>query len=93
MSETIHEEWGRQHLDDQYFEPPYQDEGPTWTKTCECGRTVERWRGDTDVSCECGAWYNSSGQRLRDDWAGNRSNWDEDVSDMDGFEQQHAGDS
>ena len=100
MSEMIHEEFGRQSLDDQYFEPPYVEDdswepepGPTWSKECECGATVERWRGDTDVSCRCGAWYNSSGQRLRDDWMGNRSNYDDDVSDMDGFEQQHAGDS
>ena len=67
---------------------------PTWTKTCACGDTIERWRGETDVSCgTCGAWYNASGQRLRDDWHGNASNWDENVSDMDGFEAQHAGDA
>lgn len=61
--------------------------------TCDCGDTVERYRGQSDVSCsECGAWYNASGQRLRDDWMGNASNWDDNVSDMDGFEAQYAGD-
>ena len=57
---------------------------------CErCGAVVVRHRrGPGDTSCdECGAWYNASGQRLRDDWMNNRSNWDESVSDMDGFEE------
>lgn len=59
---------------------------------CEkCGREVARYRGQSDVDCNnCGACYNAGGQRLRDDWRGNRSNWDEDVSDMDGFEAQHS---
>lgn len=49
--------------------------------------------GGRDVDCRnCGACYNGSGQRLRDDWRGNMSNYDENVSDMDGFEMQHAGD-
>lgn len=57
---------------------------------CErCGREVCRYRGQSDVDCRnCGACYNAGGQRLRDDWRGNASNWDEDVSDMDGFEAQ-----
>ena len=61
---------------------------------CEkCNAEVRRYRGQSDVDChECGACYNTGGQRLRDDWRGNSSNWDEDVSDMDGFERQHAGD-
>lgn len=55
---------------------------------CEnCDSEVRRYRGQSDVSCHCGAQYNASGQRLRDDWRNNRSNWDEDVSDMDGFEE------
>jgi hypothetical protein len=54
---------------------------------CErCGREVRRYRGQSDVDCHCGACYNAGGQRLRDDWRSNASNWDEDVSDMDGFE-------
>lgn len=68
--------------------------GYTWWK-CEkkqCGQEVRRYRGQSDVSCDCGAQYNASGQRLRDDWRGNRSNYDENVSDMDGYEMQYAGD-
>lgn len=66
---------------------------PTNSWDCEqCGDRVDRYRGDTDVACDCGAWYNSGGQRLRDDWAGNPSNYDDEISDMEGFEMQHAGD-
>ena len=66
---------------------------PTNTWTCEnCGLRVERYRGESDVRCSCGAEYNAFGNRLRDDWRGNPSNWDEDISDLDGFEMQHAGD-
>lgn len=28
---------------------------------------------------------------LRDDWRGNRSNYDDEIGDMEGFELQHAG--
>lgn len=64
-------------------------EEPTRTWPCaECGRTVERWRGEDDVYCDCGVPYNSFGQRLRDDWRGNSSLYDDDVSDMEGFERQ-----
>jgi hypothetical protein len=31
---------------------------------CLCGRTMECYSGDNQ--CECGRWYNSSGQELRD---------------------------
>lgn len=42
--------------------------GPTNTWECgDCGDTVERYRGEGDVYCGCGALYNASGQRLRDD--------------------------
>lgn len=42
--------------------------GPTRTWKCStCNRTVERWPGEDDVQCECGALYNCFGQRLRDD--------------------------
>ncbi len=68
---------------------------PTWSKPCEqCGRTVERWRGQGDVTCSCGAWYNAGGQRLRNDWAGNTA-WRhdglddlDDLDDLEGFERQ-----
>ena len=97
MSAEIHEEFGRQRLDDQHFEPPYEEipePVPTWVKECEsCGYDIERYRGQSGVTCGCGAQYNAAGQRLRDDWQGNRSNFDEDVSDMDGYEDQFEGDS
>ena len=65
-------------------------EMPTRTWDCqECGATVERWRGQGDVDCDnCGACYNSFGQRLRDDWRGNSSWQYDDVDDMEGFERQ-----
>lgn len=74
--------------------PDWEPEKPTWEKPCErCGHIISRWRGMADVTCgECGAEYNAGGQRLRDDWRGNPSTWDEDVSDLEGYEIQHAGD-
>ena len=64
---------------------------PTWTKECDCGATVERYRGQGDVTCHrCGAWYNAGGQRLRDDWYDNPSWMDEDIDDLTGYEMQHA---
>lgn len=68
-----------------------QTDDPSTTEgICDaCGTTVERYRGESNIACpKCNAQYNCFGQRLRDDWAGNRSNWDDDVSDMDGFEEQ-----
>lgn len=56
-----------------------------------CGIEVRRYRGMGDVTCDCGQSYNAFGQRLRSDYRGNSSMWDEDVSDMDGYEMQHAG--
>lgn len=60
-----------------------------WEGECEqCHRTISRFRGEGDVDCECGAEYNCFGQRLRDDHHANPSNYDDDVSDMEGFERQ-----
>lgn len=76
-------------MDDETFEKP------TWSKPCErCSTTVQRWRGQGDVSCgKCSALYNAFGQRLRDDAYGNPSMWDENISDLDGYEMQHANDN
>lgn len=64
----------------------------TWD-CARCGKEVQHYPGQRDVDCpECGACYNSCGQRLRDDWRGNLSNYDSDVSDLDGYEAQYAGD-
>lgn len=68
-------------------------DGPTNTWICgSCGDVVMRFRGEGDVSCDCGAQYNASGQRLRDDWRGNPSTWDDEVGDLEGYEIQHAND-
>jgi hypothetical protein len=49
---------------------------------------VIRYRGEGDQLCDCGAWYNASGQRLRDDWQSNPSWSDPDFEggDMEGYE-------
>lgn len=60
---------------------------PTWTKACaNCGEEISRWPGTYGVSCSCGAEYNVSGQRLRDDYRSNPSLYNEDIGDMEGFE-------
>lgn len=64
-------------------------DGPTHTWECDCGQTIERFRGEGDQMCgECGQWFNASGQRLRNDWMDNPSMYDDDISDMEGFEMQ-----
>lgn len=64
-----------------------------WWHCQDCNCHISRWRGQGEVHCPvCGAEYNAGGQRLRDDWRGNTSNYDDDISDMDGYEAQHAGD-
>ena len=69
-------------------------DGPVRVWDCEkCKQPVEIWRGESDATCECGAEYNAFGQRLRDNWRGNPSNYDNDISDLDGFEIQHSGDN
>lgn len=57
-----------------------------------CNHTVWRYRGQSDVSCDCGTNYNAAGQRLRDDWRGNPSNYDSEIGDMEGYEMQHSRD-
>lgn len=72
---------------------PGNDDTAEWEADCEqCGKLVMRFRGQDDVSCNCGAEYNCFGQRLRDDWRGNPSNYDDDISDLEGYEMQHAND-
>lgn len=59
-----------------------------WSGKCErCNATVECYRWDNDVECrKCGAQYNAFGQRLRDNWRNNPSNYDDDIGDMEGYE-------
>lgn len=68
-----------------------EEEKPSWSKPCAgCNATVERWPGQGDVSCRtesCTVSYNAFGQRLSNAWRENPSWGDEDISDMDGYEQ------
>lgn len=70
------------------FDPP----APTHQWDCEvCGSLVERYRGQGDVSCRtCGAEYNAFGQRLRTNWRNNRSNYDDEVGDLEGYEMSYG---
>jgi hypothetical protein len=54
----------------------------------QCNETLYRYRGQGDIYCDCGAIYNSFGQRLRDDLntRPNPSEWDEDIDDLTGYE-------
>lgn len=69
----------------------HEDGSSSW-KCQKCNEEVFRFRGQGDVSCECGAQYNAFGQRLRDDWRGNPSNYDDEIGDMEGYEMQHSED-
>lgn len=65
----------------------FPEDRPTrWWHCPVCGAHMERWRGQGDQACRCGAQFNASGQRLRDDWAANPSWADEDFGDLEGFE-------
>lgn len=58
-----------------------------------CGTEIRRYRGTGDQDChECGACYNAGGQRLRDDWRNNPSNYDDEIGDLEGYELEHEGD-
>lgn len=85
MSET------RGYVEDTTDEDGYIVNGYSWW-LCDCGAEVRRYRGTGDVLCACGQWFNAFGQRLRSDWQSNRSNYDEDVSDMDGYEDSYGDD-
>jgi hypothetical protein len=61
-------------------------EATAWWHCQSCGAHLERYRGQGDQDCSCGAWYNAGGQRLRDDWTSNRSWYDDEVGDLEGFE-------
>lgn len=66
----------------------HNDGSVSWP--CEkCSAPVYRYQFQSDVDCtQCGACYSASGQRLRDDWRGNPSNYDDDIGDMEGYEIQ-----
>jgi hypothetical protein len=56
------------------------------TIECRCGakvRVVSWWA----TACNrCGTEYNGSGQRLRDNWRDNPSNYDDEIGDLEGYE-------
>lgn len=62
------------------------------TTECRCGETVELATWWSNACPRCGTEYNGAGQRLRAGWRDNASLHDSDVSDLDGYEQSHAGD-
>lgn len=57
---------------------------------CEkCGSEVAHYRGMREVNCpDCGTPYNAGGQRLRDNWRDNPSNYDDNIGDMEGYEME-----
>lgn len=58
-----------------------------WWHCDRCNAHLDRYRGDGDQTCICGASYNAFGQRLCDDWRNNRAWTDEDVDDLEGYER------
>jgi len=71
---------------------PNLDHSNTEGDCDRCGTKILRFRGQGDLQChECGANYNCSGQRLRDDLHTriNRSEYDDDINDLEGDELSH----
>ena len=69
-------------------EQPGRAPGTNWWHCGHCNAYLDRWRGEGDQACRCGAQYNSSGQRLRDDWQENPAWRYDDIDDLEGFELQ-----
>lgn len=73
-----------------------QDDHANTEGECDrCGTLIQRFRGQGDLTCHtCGANYNCGGQRLRDDLHTrvNPSEYDEGISDLEGYEMMYAGD-
>lgn len=73
-------------------ELPRQPEEPfptRWWHCDRCNNHLERYRGEADVTCRCGASYNAFGQRLRDSWRENPS-WNHPevgLDDLEGYER------
>ncbi len=65
----------------------YDNDRPTrWWHCQVCDAHLDRWRGQGDQTCDCGAEYNTFGQRLRDDWRENPAWRDGNVDDLTGYE-------
>jgi hypothetical protein len=77
------------YFDDDNWQVQRDEEWAYVEFTCDCKfEHVTRYRRDRHepVCPECGASYNGSGQRLRDGWRDNPSNYDENIGDLEGFE-------
>ena len=48
--------------------PGLTNQPTRWWHCHQCGAHLDRYRGQGDQTCRCGAEYNAFGQRLRDDW-------------------------
>ena len=75
-----------QRIEDSVDDEGYVVHGYSRWDCEKCGKEVRRYRGSYDASCSCGAQYNASGQRLRDDWRDNPSWDDENIGDLEGDE-------
>lgn len=66
-------------------------DGPVRTFPCKnCKSKVEVWGPGEDTECpRCHTEYNAFGQELRSDWRSNPSNYDDDISDLEGYERSH----
>jgi hypothetical protein len=61
-----------------------------WDFECKtCGKMFVAHNDDCDCP-HCGQEYNAFGQRLRNDWRDNPSNWDEGIGDLEGYEIEMA---
>lgn len=70
-------------------QPDQPDHANSQGNCDRCGTLILRFRGQGDLTCRsCGANYNCSGQRLRDDLHTriNLSEYDDDIDDMTGDE-------
>lgn len=78
----------------EWTEIEREPDGRIGYKAGTCGRCnrgkVEWFRGmdDCDPCTHCDAEHNSAGQLLRDNWRANMSNYDDEISDMDGYERE-----
>ena len=69
------------------YDPDRPADAPTNGWHCRrCNRHINRYRGQGDQQCTCGAWYNAGGTLLRDDWQSNPAWHDHDIDDLEGYE-------
>jgi len=67
------------------------DDGSSSWPCQDCKSTVWRFPGTGSASCgKCGAQYSIFGQRYRDNWRDNPSNYDSEIGDMEGYEMSQG---